>query len=53
MYVHGGVLGGQSEQLIEDHVIHNDPTSLPASWKGRDSESGIMEYLVAIGTGPG
>ena len=43
-------MSGKSEELTDGVVYHNDQGNLPASWKGRDPESGIDHYLVAIGT---
>ena len=54
LYAHAGVLAGEMEQVMDDGFIHHsDETSLPGSWEGLDPESGIQEYLVAIGTTPG
>ena len=53
LYSHAGVLSGNSEQLIDGLVIHNNPVGIRASWDGSDPESGITEYKVAIGTSVG
>ena len=52
-YVHAGVLNGESEELIDGYVLHNDPDGIKASWGATDLQSGIVEYLVAIGTSIG
>ena len=53
LYSHAGVLSGDSEQLIDGLVIHNNQVGIRASWDGSDPESGITEYKVAIGTSAG
>ena len=53
MYVHAGAINGESEELHEGHVIHNDKEGVWASWGGRDFESGVEQYLISIGTYPG
>ena len=53
VYVHAGVVGGQSEEIIDGFVMSNDESGLQGSWMGRDGESGIMEYIVAVGTSAG
>ena len=51
--VHAGVLSGQSEEVIDGVVLHNDPDGILGSWKATDAESGIMRYMVAVGTSEG
>lgn len=53
LWVHAGVLAGSSEEVIDGYVIHNDEHGISASWSGLDSESGIRDYIVSIGTSPG
>jgi hypothetical protein len=53
LYVHAGVLPGESEEVIDGVVLHNDPKGIVASWAGLDTESGIMKYQVAMGTSEG
>ena len=45
---------GAEEALNEDgEVIHDDQLGITASWLGFDYESGIVKYLIAVGTGEG
>ena len=53
IFVHAGVLSGDSEELLDGYVIHNDENGIIASWSASDVESGIGEYLVGIGTKKG
>ena len=53
IFVHAGVLSGESEELLDGYVIHNDENGIMASWSASDAESGIGEYLVGIGTKKG
>ena len=53
LYVHGGVLAGESEELIDGVILHNDPAGIQASWAAVDLESDVKQYMVAIGTQPG
>ncbi|KAK2165039.1 hypothetical protein NP493_1368g00012 [Ridgeia piscesae] len=53
IFVHAGVLSGESEELLDGYVIHNDENGIIASWSASDVESGIGEYLVGIGTKKG
>ena len=53
LYVHAGVLGGESEEVIDGFVLHNDPERILASWSAIDPESQILGYKVAVGTSPG
>ena len=53
MFVHAGVLLGESEELVDGYVIHNDENGIQASWGGRDAESGVKQYYVGIGTAQG
>ena len=53
LYVHAGVLPGESEEVIEGVVLHNNPEGIVASWAGLDTESGIVKYQVAMGTSEG
>lgn len=46
-------MGGQSEEVIEGFIMHNDQNGISASWKGQDPESKIADYMVAIGTTAG
>ncbi|KAK3084977.1 hypothetical protein FSP39_022291 [Pinctada imbricata] len=45
----------EDEELSEDgrQVLHDDPESLTISWRGRDSESGIVNIYVGLGRSPG
>ncbi|WAR20843.1 hypothetical protein MAR_014817 [Mya arenaria] len=49
--VHIG-LPKDDEELDDDgkNVVHSDQNGIRASWNGRDAQSGIVTYLVAIGT---
>lgn len=40
------------EEELDDSgkVLHNDQNAIRVSWNSRDSESGIISYVVAIGT---
>ena len=51
-YVNAGVLSG-SERVIDGTVLINDRSNLFGSWKGFDLESGIVEYIVGVGSSPG
>ena len=43
---------GADEPLNEDgEVIHDDHYGIPVSWTGYDHESGVIKYLLAVGTG--
>ena len=53
IFVHAGVLSGESEELEDGYVIHSDKNGILASWGGSDGESGIKEYLVGIGSSGG
>ena len=53
IFVHAGVLLGESEELVDGYVIHNDENGIQASWAGRDVESGVKEYYVGVGTAQG
>ena len=45
---------GAEEALNEDgEVIHDDQQGITASWLGFDHESGIVNYLLAVGSGEG
>ena len=45
---------GPDESVNEDgEIIHDDHYGIPASWVGYDHESGIVRYLVAVGTSEG
>ena len=45
---------GADEALNEfGEVIHDDQNGITASWLGFDHESGIVKYLLAVGTGEG
>ena len=52
-FVHAGVRSGEAEHIIDGFVHHSDLTGIHVSWAGRDLQSGITEYLVAIGTEQG
>lgn len=42
----------KEEEELDDNgnVLHNDQTSIRVSWYGRDSESGIKSFKLAMGT---
>ena len=42
----------KEEEEINDHgqILHDDQNGIRVSWWGRDSESGIKDFIVAIGT---
>ena len=41
----------EEEELNEmNQILHDDQNGIRVSWSGRDSESGIKEFVVAIGT---
>ena len=41
----------EEEELNEDgNVLHDDQDGIRVSWSGRDSESGIKAFMLAIGT---
>ena len=45
---------GPEESLNDDgEIIHDDHYGIPASWVGYDHESGIVRYLLAVGTSEG
>ena len=52
-FVHAGTLLGESEELIDGYVVHNDENGIQASWGAVDGESDISEYYVGIGTAEG
>ena len=52
-FVHAGVRSGEAEHTIDGFVHHSDLSGIRVSWAARDLQSGITEYLVAIGTGQG
>ena len=50
-----GAFEGEENLDIADPVatvLAADPSVLQFSWAGRDSESGVMEYMVGVGTAP-
>ena len=51
--MHAGALLGESEELIDGYVVHNNQDGIQASWTAVDLESGVREYLVGIGTAEG
>ena len=53
LFVHAGVLLGESEELVDGYVVHNDENGIQASWGAMDGESDISEYFVGIGTAEG
>ena len=53
MYVHAGVLSGESEEVIDGYVWQNNPEGIKGSWKAMDPESGISDYVISIGTSQG
>ena len=53
LYVHAGVWSGESEEVVDGFVWHNNPNGIKGSWKAIDPESGIAEYIVSVGTSPG
>ena len=41
----------EEEEINENNqILHDDQNGMRVSWSGRDSESGIRDFLVAIGT---
>ncbi|KAI0241220.1 hypothetical protein LSAT2_032838 [Lamellibrachia satsuma] len=52
-FVHAGTLLGESEELIDGYIVHNDENGIQASWGAVDGESDISEYYVGIGTAQG
>ena len=53
LYVHAGVVSGESEEVVDGFVWQNNQEAIQGSWKAMDSESGILEYRVSIGTSEG
>ena len=53
LFVHAGALLGESEELIDGYVVHNNQDGIQASWAAVDLESDVREYLVGIGTAKG
>ena len=53
LYTHAGVPDGESEEVIDGVILHNDPNGIQASWGAVDPESGVRTYMVAVGTQPG
>ena len=53
LFVHAGALLGESEEVIDGYVVHNNENSIQASWAAIDFESDVREYLVGIGTAQG
>ena len=53
LFVHAGVLLGESEELVDGYVVYNDENGIQASWGAMDGESDISEYFVGIGTAKG
>jgi hypothetical protein len=51
--VHIGLPSEDEELNDRGQVLHVGPTGITVSWKGRDLQSGILKYYVAIGTSPG
>ena len=44
---------GADENLNEDNeVVHADPETIHASWVGSDHESGIIHFMVSVGSYP-
>lgn len=48
--VHIGLMKDEEELDENGNVLHDDQNGIRVSWSGRDSESGIKNYLIAIGT---
>ena len=53
LYVKAGVLGEETEEVIDGYVRQNNPSGILGSWRGMDPESGIRGYRVSVGTAPG
>ena len=53
LFVRAGAINGESEEVEDGYVIHNEHEGIWASWFGRDFESGVEYYMVSIGTRPG
>ena len=53
LYVRAGVLAGESEETVDGYVVQNDPFTIRGSWRALDAESGIVGYLVGVGTSEG
>lgn len=52
-FVKVGTLVGGQEVTVGGNVQQADTMGIKAVWDGRDSQSGILRYEVAIGTVPG
>ena len=53
VYVHAGVIDGETEELENGFVIHTENEGIWISWLGVDHESQIDNYYVAVGTSEG
>ena len=53
LFVHAGVFVGESEEVVDGYVIHNDENGIQGSWGAMDAQSGVTEYYVGIGMAPG
>ncbi|XP_072034301.1 uncharacterized protein [Amphiura filiformis] len=49
-YVRAGSVDGDIEELLHGYVYQSDRFGIKASWRGRDPESKIMSYWVAVGS---
>ena len=50
LQVHIGLLHEDEDLNEAGQVVHSDQHGILTSWSGRDSESGIVDFFVAIGT---
>ncbi|XP_053407458.1 uncharacterized protein LOC123547213 isoform X2 [Mercenaria mercenaria] len=48
--VHIGLFKDEEELDEDGNILHDDQNGIRISWSGRDSESGIINYRIAIGT---
>ncbi|KAK6174798.1 hypothetical protein SNE40_013376 [Patella caerulea] len=52
-WVHVGIFNGEDEEVIDGHVLQADTKGIKATWFATDDVSGIMTYLVSVGTTSG
>ncbi len=43
-------MDGEHEEILDGYVYQSDKFGIQASWNGRDPESKIMSYWVAVGS---
>lgn len=48
--IYTGVNAGEDEEIYDDSVVQSDTKGILGSWKAKDTESGIQEYKVCVGT---